>query len=333
MLEQTIVFIDNISLKRSITGKIIDILLRTDLNIIGIKMIAPDKEFIKDFCSISRSKMSKDYVKYSYLDKRIMAIVFQGDDAIEKVKNIVGRERKMMKKEFWHGTTLRGIYFAGSRKANPINPFSRVYENVAQIPYSRMEAYRMIKLVWKNHRDNGISLRHLREHPIKENEERTFIMLKPETIDYRLIGKVIDDLSKSGLYIMGAKIVRPTKEQFQQHYINLLERGEKLYNEVVNHMSGYEKGKKVKDNKVLHLVYQGPKGEVTKVIRDILGATNPENAAIGTIRRSYGKNITANVVHASATKEDTERELAIWDTPNELIEPIIEYKPKIFEKF
>lgn len=331
MIEQAIIFIDNISLKRSITGKIIDILLRTGLDIVGMKMIVPDRIFVKDYCRIIKSKLSRKYANYSYLDKRILVLVLQGENAVEKVKYIIGRERKSMKKEYWHGTTIRGMYFGGSRR---IGLLFKVYENVVQIADTRQESEKLVKLVWKKHKMNGNSIKHLRGHEMKPNEERTLIMLKPATVEYRLIGKVIDDLSKSGLYIVGANIVRPSLEQLKQHYIGLIgSKGMKTYKEVVGHFAGIEKGKKARDTKFVQLVYRGPKGEVTKVIREIIGSTKPENADIGTIRRSFGKDITENVVHASATPEDTERELNIWNASNELLDGIIEYNSRIFKNF
>jgi nucleoside-diphosphate kinase len=323
-MEQTIVLIDNISLKRSITGKIIDILLRTDLEIIGMKMFVPREEMIRDFCSVFRKdKIAGRYIKYSYLNKRILAIVFQGENAVEKIKNITGRKRAKMKKEYWHGTTIRGMYFGGSRR---VNFFTKVYENVVQIPSTQEEASRLIKLLWAKYKESSISLRHLRGYEKKENEERTFIMLKPDAVEHKIIGKIIDDLSKSGLYIVGAKVAKPTVEQVRQHYSHLKSKGMKIFRRVVNNI--YKNGKA----KVMQLVYQGPKGEVMRVIREIIGATDPREAAIGTIRRSYGKDLDSNVIHASSSLEDTERELALWDTQNELIEPIIEYSSnKIFQ--
>ena len=330
MIEQSIVFIDNISLKRSITGKIIDIIFRTNLDIIGMKMFVPGKNFIKDFCLTAKSGLSKNYVRHSYLSKRILVLVLQGENAIEKIKYIVGRERKHMKKEYWHGTTIRGMYFGGSRKANFLK---RVYENVVQIPYDKKEASRLINLVWKKYSENGNSIKYLKGYEMKPDEERTFIMLKPYAIEQRLAGKIIDDLSRSGLYIVGAKIVRPKIGQLKEHYCHLKGKSMSIFRDVVNYMAGIERGKPKQDAKVIHLVYQGHKGEVTRVIREIIGSTDPKKAGIGTIRRSYGKNIRTNVIHASALPEDTEREIAIWDTDNELLESMIEYKPKIFANF
>jgi len=323
MLEQAIIFIDNVSLKRSITGKIIDILLRTDLEIVGMKMFVPNEEMIKDFCNIIKSKISASYIRHSYIDKRILAIVMQGENAVDKVKNITGRERTKMKRDYWHGTTIRGIYFGGSRK---INPFFKVYENVVQIAQNRHEASRLIKLLWGKYQESSISLRHLRGYEKNENEERTFIMLKPDAVQYKLIGKIIDDLSRSGLYIVGAKVAKPTVEQVRHHYSHLKNKGMDIFRRVVNNI--YKKG----ESKVIQLVYQGPKGEVMRVIREIIGSTDPREAAIGTIRRSYGKDLDSNVIHASSSLDDTERELALWDTQNELLEPIITYqleKPEV----
>ena len=316
MIEQAIIFIDNISLKRSITGKIIDILLRTDLEIIGMKMFVPNQEMIKDFCRTIKSRLSKSYIRHSHLNKRILAIVMQGENAVEKVKNITGREKTRMKKEYWHGTTIRGMYFGGSRR---INFFLKVYENVVQVADSRIEASNLIKLLWGKHKESSISLRHLRGYEKKESEERTFIMLKPDAVQYKTIGKIIDDLSKSGLYIVGAKVAKPTVEQVRHHYAHLRSKGMSIFRRVVNNI--YKKGQ----SKVIQLVYQGPKGEVMRVIREIIGATDPREAAIGTIRRSYGKDLDSNVIHASSSLDDTERELAIWDIQNELLEKIITY--------
>lgn len=322
-MEQAIVFIDNISLKRSITGKIIDILLRTNLEIVGMKMFVPRDEMIKDLCKAISSPLSKSYIRHSYLDKRILAIVLSGDNAVEKVKNITGRERTKMKKEYWHGTTIRGIFFGGSRR---IHPFLKVYENVIQIAHTKEESSGLINLLWGKYKESSISLRHLRGYERDENEERTFIMLKPDAVQSKMVGKIIDDLSKSGLYIVGAKVAKPTVEQVRQHYAHLKSKGMKIFNIVVKNI--YKNGQA----KVIQLVYQGPKGEVMRVIREIIGSTDPREAAIGTIRRSYGKDLDSNVVHASSSLEDTERELAIWDTNNELLEPISNQKAEIKKK-
>lgn len=322
MIEQTIVFFDNISLKRSITGKIIDLLMRTDLEIIGMKMFVPNNEIIGDFCRIFKSKNARRYMKYSYLNKRILCIVMQGENAIEKVKRIVGRERTKMKKDYWHGTTIRGMFFGGSRKEK--FGLIKLYENVVQMSIDKEEAVKLIRLMWGKYKEVSISLRYLKGYEMEEDEERTFIMLKPDAVKHRLIGKVIDDLSKSGLYIVGAKIARPTLSQVEHHYAHIKSKGKKIFNEVMKYIYGNG------DTRLIQMVYQGPKGEVMRAIREIIGSTNPKEAAIGTIRRSYGKDLNSNIIHASSSLDDTERELALWDTQNELLEPIITYKPEIF---
>jgi len=308
MIEQTIVFIDTASLQRSITGKIIDLLMRTDLELIGAKMFVPSLDFINQFCKIKRNKLSRDYVKAKYFGKRVMVLVLQGENAIKKVKIITGKARK---KAEWHGRSIRGIFFGGVTRQG----IKKLYENVVQIAANREEAVKLIKLVWQK-RNNCNKISVLPGYEPKTYEERTLVMLKPEALHYKLAGKIIDDLSRSGLYIVGARIARPTREQVEKLYAQ--HKDKPFYKELVEHLT--------QDNsKIMLLVYQGRKGEVVRVIREIIGNKNPKEAAIGTIRSAYGKDTTANVIHASSGVEETEREIAIFDDENTLLEPIIEY--------
>lgn len=303
-MEMAIVFIDHVSLKRSITGKIIDLLLRTGLDLVGVKMMVPDKNFIEKFCKIKKCKISRDYVKYKYLGKRIMVVVLRGDNAIEKVKNIAGKLRTNKINNNWKGTTIRGMFYGGYSKKGI---FLKLFENVIQIASDKNEAEKLIELVWGEYRDQG-RLSFLKGYELKPDEERTFIILKPETMKFRLIGKVIDDLSRSGLYVVGAMIVKPDKKILEKHYYHLKDKP--FFPKLLEYMSS---------SNLMLMVYQGPKGEVVKTIKDIVGKTNPAKAEIGTIRRSYGHNKQQNVIHASDSPENTERELKIWDQENKIV--------------
>jgi len=314
MKEQTLIFIDPASLKRSITGKIIDFIMRTDLEIIGMKMFVPSKEFIDDYCKIKKSKISRDYVKSKYLGKRVMVIALEGDYAIEKVKDVVGK--LSTEDNHWKGTQIRRMFYGGARFS--LKHFKRLYENVVQIAADRREARQLLKLLWIKHHSNGNSLKELFGYTQGKNE-KSFILLKPEAIENRLIGKIIDELSKADFKIVGIKILKPTLNQVERHYAEHV--GKPFYEGLVNHLSGLDNPDS--NTKIIALVYQGPKYRAVASIREIIGHKDPNQAKIGSIRRSFGKSMDANVIHASNGVEETAREISIWDAENRLLSEIL----------
>lgn len=148
--------------------------------------------------------------------------------------------------------------------------------------------------------------------------EKTLILIKPDGMRRQLAGLAIDRLDHAGFEMIGAKIVSVTEQLAREHY-KLLE-GKPFFPNLIRFMtSEYDK---VSNSRVLALVYRGE--NAIRAIREVLGATNPEDAAPGTIRCSFGKLAPqghyANVVHASGNSEDAERELKLWFGPGELVE-------------
>jgi len=147
--------------------------------------------------------------------------------------------------------------------------------------------------------------------------ERTLVLIKPDGLVKSLTGNIITRLSETKLTIIGAKIVQVSEELAEKHYNKLRkEKGETIFQEVLKYIQGH-----YHTNRVFAMVYEG-KNAISKV-RKVAGSTNPEKAKPISIRGQYGRihsktNVFENVIHASATKEDAEREINLWFKPGEL---------------
>lgn len=149
--------------------------------------------------------------------------------------------------------------------------------------------------------------------------ERTLVLIKPDGMKRRLAGLAIDRLERSDLELIGAKVVSVTDELAREHYALL--KNEPYFESAVKFIRGDFHG--VSNRRVIAMVYKG-EGAI-KGVRAIVGATNPEEAAPGTIRGSFGRinskgGYFENVVHASGNPAEAEREIKIWFKAGELIE-------------
>ena len=144
--------------------------------------------------------------------------------------------------------------------------------------------------------------------------EATLVLIKPDGLKKSLTGNILTRLSETKLKIVGAKIVKVSRELALKHYAHLKDKP--FFEDLVDYIQGKFHGV----NRVLALVYFGPQA-ITKV-REICGRTNPEEAEPTSIRGAYGRITTSgvyeNVIHASATREDAEREIKLWFEPQEL---------------
>ena len=145
-------------------------------------------------------------------------------------------------------------------------------------------------------------------------EEQTLILIKPDGLTKSLTGNVLSRLSETKLEIIGAKMVKVSRERAEEHYCHLKEKP--FFEDLIKYIMGaYHK------KKVMALVYWGH--EAISKVRDICGKTNPEEADSVSIRGAYGRITTAgvyeNVIHASADAVDAEREIKLWFAPDELL--------------
>jgi nucleoside-diphosphate kinase len=155
------------------------------------------------------------------------------------------------------------------------------------------------------------------------------VLIKPDGLIKSLTGNIISVLSEAKLKIIGAKIVRVSRELAENHYNGLKE------NQIKKH--GLEKGMQIYENtlryiqgnfhtdRVFALVYYGE--NAIEKIRLLAGSTNPEDADPVTIRGKYGRinsktGVFENVIHASDSEANAKKEIQLWFTPEEITESI-----------
>jgi nucleoside-diphosphate kinase len=152
--------------------------------------------------------------------------------------------------------------------------------------------------------------------------EQTLIIIKPDGLVKSLTGNILSRLSEAKLIIVGAKAVRVTRELASTHYEHLKDKP--FFDELIDYIMGTLHG----GNRVVAFVYQGE--NAIQRIRDIVGHTDPEKANPVSIRGAYGRITTSgvfeNVVHASSSSEDAEKEIKLWFQPSELVEDIYPVK-------
>ncbi len=137
--------------------------------------------------------------------------------------------------------------------------------------------------------------------------ERTLAILKPDCVATNKIGKVLDRIEAAGFRIIGMKLVKLTPEVAGKFYEVHKERG--FYKELVNFMSS---------GSVVPLALE--KENAVADFRKLIGATDPAEAAPGTIRRDFATSKQNNIVHGSDSPENGRLEVAFYFSGKELIE-------------
>jgi len=136
-------------------------------------------------------------------------------------------------------------------------------------------------------------------------KEVTLSIIKPDAVAKSVIGQIYSRFENAGLTIIAARMTQLSREQAENFYD--IHRARPFFKDLVEFMiSG-------------PVVIQALKGDdaVTKN-RDIMGATNPKEAALGTIRADFADSIDANAVHGSDSLENAQREIAFFFEPHEI---------------
>ncbi len=135
--------------------------------------------------------------------------------------------------------------------------------------------------------------------------ERTLVLLKPDAVQRRLVGRVISRIEEKGLKIVGLKMLRVSPELAERHYAE--HQGKPFYRELVSFITSAP---------VVAMVVEGPRA--VEVVRKMMGKTNPLEAEPGTIRGDFGLCVTMNLIHGSDSPASAAREIAFFFRADEL---------------
>jgi nucleoside-diphosphate kinase len=130
--------------------------------------------------------------------------------------------------------------------------------------------------------------------------DRTFVIIKPDGVERGLVGEILVRFERKLLTIVAAEVRHLERSIVERHYAEHV--GKSFYEPTIEFMTR---------GPVLVLILEGPP-DTWKVVRNLVGATNPIEAAPGTIRGDFGIVTSQNLVHASDSLESAEREIGIF---------------------
>ncbi len=160
-----------------------------------------------------------------------------------------------------------------------------------------------------------------------KKHQHTLIILKPDALMKSLTGNILTRLLEARLRLIGAKVVKVSRELAELHYEHL--KDEPFFDDLYEYFSGKTYGPKYE--RVLVFVSEGV--DAISKVRRIAGATNPLEADPITIRGAYGrinkKGIMENVIHCSDSEESAKKEIHLWFDPDEIIGEIYPTKKVI----
>jgi nucleoside-diphosphate kinase len=136
--------------------------------------------------------------------------------------------------------------------------------------------------------------------------ERTLVLIKPDAMQRRLAGEILGRFEGRGLDVRAAKLVLVDEALAGEHYVE--HREKPFFGELVEFITS---------SPTLALVLEGE--SAVKVARSTMGATNPVDAAPGTIRGDLALAMPDNLVHGSDSTASAEREIALWFSDGELV--------------
>jgi nucleoside-diphosphate kinase len=125
------------------------------------------------------------------------------------------------------------------------------------------------------------------------------VLIKPSGVSRGLVGEVISRIERRGLFIRVARMLVVTRDMAERHYAE--HKGKDFYDDLVEHITSAP---------IFAMVVEGP--EAVRIVRMMMGATNPLDAAPGTVRGDFGLDVRRNVVHSADSLASAEREIAIF---------------------
>ncbi len=135
--------------------------------------------------------------------------------------------------------------------------------------------------------------------------QKSFVMMKPDAVQRRLMGKILSRFEEKGLQIVAVKLIQIDEELAKTHYGEHAEKP--FFPSLVEYITS---------SPSLAMVIEGE--EAITTIRKLVGATNPLEADLGTIRGDYGMDTGRNIIHASDSPASAEREIGLFFNEDEI---------------
>ncbi|MBN1521813.1 MAG: nucleoside-diphosphate kinase [Candidatus Aureabacteria bacterium] len=226
------VLITPYSLMKSRTGGIISRLFaRTQLELVGARMFAPTKKMVDEFGASIREvitdkkekvKVRELFTRYLYDNcipkkgggsrPRLMCLLFKGEKAVQRLKEVVGSIRGTIA-----GETIRETY------GDYIKDFEgavKYFEPAVFIGVSSSETKKQLKILARYSDSDGGLLEDVVDYGSKKNIEKTLVLIKPDNFRFPSgrAGNIIDSFSRTGLFIIGAKVLQMSVSQAEEFY-------------------------------------------------------------------------------------------------------------------
>jgi len=370
-------------IRKSRTGGIIArYLVRTDLKLVGARMIGASQQLVDDLVAYltaydptdpEKCALFSGYIRKAYAPDpvtghphRSMLLLFEGEDAVRKIFEVTGSIRQ----RWLSGITIRDTY--GDMVRDPVSNAVEYFEPVVLVGASKEVVGRILNILARHMSADAGIVRGAIDFSPGDDIQQTLVMLKPDNWRHPSLraGNIMDLLSRTGLRIVGVKKFAMSVAQAEEFYGPVresLKRVFKLFGadraaqalsrefgfpvdaarltdlcdylaplgaardfeNIVEFMTGHrpsncppEERAKPGREECLAIVYEGI--DAVSKIRDVLGATDPDKAKPGSIRREFGTNIMINAAHASDSAENARREMKILDVANDpLVEELI----------
>ena len=135
--------------------------------------------------------------------------------------------------------------------------------------------------------------------------ERSMVIAKPDAVQRGLLGEIVSRFENRGLRLIGAKLIQVNKDFAELHYS--AHKGKSFYNGLIQYLTS---------SPVLAMVWEGE--NAVSAIRQTVGATNPQEAATGSIRHDFALQTSRNLIHASDSLESAQIEIDLWFNNDEL---------------
>jgi nucleoside-diphosphate kinase len=136
--------------------------------------------------------------------------------------------------------------------------------------------------------------------------QQTLVLVKPDGVQRRLVGAIVQRFERKGLRLAGLKLLQPSRDLAEKHYA--VHKGKPFYDSLLNFLTS---------GPTVAMVWQGR--EAVTVARTLMGATDGVKAPPATIRGDYAISVQNNLVHGSDSPENAAAEIALWFRPDELV--------------